>query len=399
MGSLVAVASPWVSVRGATTIETITEIEEFARLRGEWDQLLEHSDADCMFLTWPWLFAWWKHLSEGRRLSLITVRRGSELVAIAPLAVSPPALERLVPFRSLQFLGTGSVGSDYLDIIVRRGREEEALEALALDLGARGHSLELRQVARGSSMAATLARRLARHGWQHIEQQTDVCPFGRLEGTWSDYLASLELQQRHNFNRRFRKLNREFTMRFERAESEAERRRALGILFDVHERRWRERGGSTAFYTPALLAFHEEWSRLAFERGWLRLFVVTLNDTPVAATYGVRYRGTFSFYQTGFDPRYAQYGVGQVTLGLAIQRAIEEGATEFDLLHGDERYKFDWTRQVRELGRIELYPPTVTGQLQRRLSGFGRTVRHTARQALDRVSRKGTTAGGRGATR
>ena len=37
--------------------------------------------SDCgVFLTWEWLFTWWKHLSEDRRLSILTVRRGGELV-------------------------------------------------------------------------------------------------------------------------------------------------------------------------------------------------------------------------------------------------------------------------------------------------------------------------------
>ena len=40
------------------------------------------------------LYTWWEHLGGGRRLCLLTVRRGGQLVAIAPLAVTPARLRR-----------------------------------------------------------------------------------------------------------------------------------------------------------------------------------------------------------------------------------------------------------------------------------------------------------------
>ena len=48
-----------------------------------------------------------------------------------------------------------------------------------------------------------------------------------------------------------------------------------------------------------------------------------------------------------------------------IKEAIEEGAAEYDLLHGDESYKFLWASRVRPLSRIELYPPGVIGRIHR----------------------------------
>jgi CelD/BcsL family acetyltransferase involved in cellulose biosynthesis len=49
----------------------------------------------------------------------------------------------------------------------------------------------------------------------------------------------------------------------------------------------------------------------------------------------------------------------------SIRAAIDEGLAEFDLLHGDERYKFLWTRRSRPIAALELYPPTLSGALSR----------------------------------
>ena len=371
----------------AITVETITDAATFRDLRQEWTDLLGRSSADCLFLTWEWLYTWWTHLGAGRRLFIVTVRRGGELIAIAPLAISAGRRASLAPLSSLTFLGTGSVGSDYLDVIVARDREAEAYEGLARCLAAQPFALHLAQIHRGTSATVGLAGRLARLGWRCAERPADLCPFIPIQDlSWDAYLARLDGHHRSNWKRRLANLGKTFAMRFERVETDGQRAEALEAFLTLHGRRWEGRGGSTAFYSDALREFHEAWTRVALGRGWLRFFLMRLDGRPVGAIYGFRYRGTFGFYQTGFDPAYARHGVGQVMIGLSIKSAIEEGADEYDLLHGTERYKFDWARSTRELARIEAYPPSLRGRVHDRLVALDGRARRVARGALGGMS-------------
>src|SRR5688572_6937670 len=127
-------------------VEIVEDRGAFEQLEREWTDLLESSAADCLFLTWEWLFTWWTHLAGDRRLFVITVRSADRLIAVAPFFQSARRVTSLLPFHSLEFLGTGTVGSDYLDIIVRRGCEQEALDALRAYLGDRGVVLDLAQI-------------------------------------------------------------------------------------------------------------------------------------------------------------------------------------------------------------------------------------------------------------
>ncbi len=367
-------------------IELIAEAEGFRRLRPEWDELLSTSRSDSLFLTWEWMFTWWKHLGGRRRLSILAVRSSDgQLIAIAPLALRPPDYGRLAPFSSLEFLATGTVGSDYLDLIVRAGQEQHALPALADHLARGTMMLELAQIRRGSSLVLDLAGRIEGRGWGLSEAATAVCPYIDLSGrTWTSYLAGLGPAHRANLNRRLRNLTRSSELQFTEAKSEEERHEFLARLIDLHTQRRRTMGGSDAFHTPATLAFHEEFSALALRRGWLRLYLLRLDGVPVAALYGFRYGRTFYFYQSGFDPAYGKRSVGLVVMGLTIRKAVEEQAAEFDLLHGDERYKSLWARQQREIGRLEIYPPHARGAFQRSVNGFGRGARRLARRALPR---------------
>src|SRR5262249_16482747 len=123
--------------RRVTTGATVQQVEDaaaFAALRPHWNGLLRTSVSDNPFLTWEWQHTWWTHLRESSALRLIVVRSSGELIAIRPLreATSPRAW-----FSRLEFLGTGYAGSDYLDLIVARGRELESVTALAQYLKAK----------------------------------------------------------------------------------------------------------------------------------------------------------------------------------------------------------------------------------------------------------------------
>jgi CelD/BcsL family acetyltransferase involved in cellulose biosynthesis len=365
------------------TVEKIADLKGSERLREEWNDLLQTSTADCLFLTWEWLFTWWRHLGGDRELFIVTVRSGRELLAIAPLARRAHRLAGVIPVRSLEFLGTGSVGSDYLDVIARRGRESEAVRALGEYLASEKLVVEMAQVKSNSGLAAELARELGTRGWSLAETKTSVCPFIRLSGhSWQSYLATLGSEHRYNLQRRLRNAARQFDLRFEQARSEGERREALAILVELHHLRWRDRGGSDGFHTPVLLAFHEEVSRLALERGWLRLFVMSLNGKPVASLYGFRYQHVFYYYQSGFDPVYSKYSVGLLAMALAIKSAIEERAEEYDLLHGDEQYKFHWAKEVRELSRLDVYPRHARARLYKGVRETSRAAKRIVRRVL-----------------
>jgi len=189
----------------SAVIERIADAQTFERLRGEWETLLQASAANNLFLTWEWLATWWKHLSTERELFVLTVRAGGELVAIAPFSLRRRRLGAMSS-PSVEFLGTGSVGSDYLDLIVRGGCEREVVQALAAWLDREPRILDMAQVRRNGSVAAFLAAELTQRGWIASEMSTGLCPFIPLAiPSWPDYLGTLGPTHRSNFGRRLRR--------------------------------------------------------------------------------------------------------------------------------------------------------------------------------------------------
>ena len=360
------------------TLDVIDDINALAELAPEWRELVQNSAAPSPFLTPEWLLAWWTHLAGSRTLHVLVVREEGRLMALAPLLVARGPLG--VGSR-LEFLGAGHAGSDYLDVIVRAGHEHEGLAALAEELRDETRALRLDHVAE-SALSLRLSDSLSQCGWTWQRSNVSVCPIVALAGhTWDSYLGSLGASHRANFRRRLRGLTGKFELTFDRVASEADRRDALDAVVGFHEQRFGA-GGSTAFLSTALKAFHHDATRHALERGWLRMHVLRLNGAIAAAMYGFMYNGRFYFYQHGFDSQYQPLSVGLVLMGLTIQAALEDGALEFDMLYGTESYKRLWARDERPLLNLQLFPRRLAGLFYRGTADAERTMRTVARRIL-----------------
>src|SRR5260370_39262898 len=121
-------------------------------------------------------------------------------------------------------------------------------------------------VARNESNGAGVASLLGRDGWTVREALTNTCPYISLERkSWEDYLAELGAEHRYNFHRKWRRINRDYSVRFDEARTETECRESIDLTMAQHRLRWRGHGDSEAFHTPELVAFHRGFTQLALQ--------------------------------------------------------------------------------------------------------------------------------------
>lgn len=366
----------------------IENAEEFRELESAWAELLQRSRSDVLFLTWEWLYTWWEVFGGERKLVLVVVYQGDRLVGIAPFMERERQWQRLVPYRAMEFIGSGSVGSDYLDVIVDSSLEAEVLSALVAVMEKSAMVMELSHIHCSGALIYRLVRRLERCGWHVRTTVCDVAPRILLEGyTWDAFLGSLGNSRKSRFRRKERRFCRAGLPRLQRVAKECERQEALQTLFLLHHGRWSERGGSSAFHSARLLEFHERFSRIALARGWLRLSVLYTDERPAAAVYAFRYGDRFYYYQAGFDPALGSLSPGVILQGISIQQALEEGAVLYDFLRGSESYKYFWSNDQWDLSRVDVFPPHARGMLCEHSLRWRNRVKHLAHRSMPRPVR------------
>jgi CelD/BcsL family acetyltransferase involved in cellulose biosynthesis len=293
--------------------------ERVEALREVWSKLAQESRN--IFSTWEWASTWWRHFGATTDPRVTVCRSANgEARAILPLH-----LDRAGPIRILRFLGYGA--SDELGPICAPDERKPAARALRRVLDEGGFDVFLGDALPNSE---PWARFLGGRVVDHTES-----PLLRLDGgDWNEFLARRSQNLRQQVRRFERRLVRSHELRFRLTTDPDLLRTDLDTLFALHRKRW---PGSRWF--AGAESFHRDFAAAALERGWLRLWLLDLDETPVAAWLGFRFAGVESYYQAGRDPAWERWSVGFVLLAHTIRQALKDGMTEYRFLRGGEQYK------------------------------------------------------------
>ena len=309
----------------ARSVEVLGSLPELAALRTEWWALWHAQPQPVPFLSPSWLLCWARHYAPDRTRAIV-VREHGMLVA-------------LLPFFSwrgeLLLAGTGP--SDYGDALIAPEHGELAsvlLDALAAAAGALGCArIDLQQLHPDSPLLCAPTPQ----GWQSQVRDGDPCTTARAHG--EEGLGCINGKTRRNLRLAQRNLAREGEVVIEPL-SKSEWRGAARTLEWLHGRRWRQRGESGKLADPLMCAFMRSVIPDLGETGLLRFYRLKCDNRPLAAAFTMRCGRSAHFYLTGFDPAWARYSPGLLTVVAAMRGTFAEGVDEFHFLRGRETYKY-----------------------------------------------------------
>ena len=328
-----------------------------------WDALAAGDPSATLFQRARWLRAWESLLAGTRTMRTRTFHRDGALVGVLVetrellrLPSGPGELIRLAGGDEVtDYLGPLAAPEDRADVAdayvaalaADRGWDEVVLGGLALDTG----WPELLEAAAG------------RHGLGVVEASRDaVCPVVDLTDGIDGYLARLPGRLRQELVRKGRKLTRDAGPYAVHTYAPADT--MAGVDDFLTQVRAGDDSKAAFFRRPDM----ERWFRVLAEEygpdGTMRIhrldvgainaamtvsLVDTTSELPQARRWGL--------YNSSFDPSLAALAPGMVLIRELIDEAADEGCTTFDLLRGDEPYKYRFGAVDRELRTLTLVRP------------------------------------------
>ena len=284
-------------------------------------------------------------------------------------------------WRTLRPMGCGP--SDYLQPLAEPERVSEVCSELVEFLGSQSDVdlvdwHQLRSTHPFAQVWADRGRTAETVGMSSFPQAT--CLVLDLPDSFDVYRKQLSKSLRYDVGRLDRHPDR-FVVRQARGDEIGP---ALGVFFDTHAKRWRQRGLPGAFVGRRTRRFHVEWAAAADRQDLLRLSVLEIDGEAVGAVYAMRTGATTFFYQSGFDPRHRSVSPGSLLVAAAIRRAVDDGCRAFDFLRGDEPYKRRWGPQ-RAVANLRILAPTsgTLGRLGRSVNEFGFAIERRIRSRLE----------------
>ncbi len=310
------------------TVETVVR-SDLGPWSAQWDALV-----GAMLLPTPFLRSWWlAHTAEGEPQFVLLVD-GERLLGGAAFQVT-----RRYGCEWVQLLGDGPLEPDHLDLVAAPADRRAVVDAVRHWLGRDGSRVvDVAGVAPDAAILDALPGR-------GRTTPLSVAPYAALPAGIDEYLAGRQGTLRSTISRtrkRLQKLGVECRV----APADAVDA-SLAALEQLHDERWGDESG-----------FAHAWRRFAAAArdgaaaGDVRFVeLVDADGNVIAIEVELCVADRMCFYQAGRLTDHEWRGSGSWLKAEAIELAISEGATEYDLLRGDEPYKAQWSTATRSLVR------------------------------------------------
>lgn len=361
-------------ISDSVSVSEITTEGQFAALRDEWNELVESDGHATIFQTWEFQYHAWRIYADSVSPCLLLVRdEAGELIGCAPLGTNVlrvgPLSVRVLGFAPLKYC-------DYNNFILRGGREEETLAALASWFRENLHRWDVvlfRPVREDSSLVTCQDQFLGEIGRPYRVEECSTAPYLRLDAGWPSYEGALSTSRASSTRHKVSKLFRRFDGRFQQAMN-GQLDEALDLFMGLHQKQWRDKDQLGAFAQPRAQEGIRALMKELSGRGLVKLHTIRSSEQTIATLCTFEFRGTVSYFQGGYDPDYGHLSPGTVMHALRITEALDQGAQEYDFLYGAEPYKFTWANGQRRMYSIEV----GTGSWKRHLYH----LRHRLRDRL-----------------
>ena len=322
-------------------------------VRSDWELLLDEDPAATIFQGPRFLSRWAEVFGQRTTVRVHTVHREGRLIGVVPEGHEREGTPT-GPIEVRRFLG-GTEVTDYLGPVSRSEDRADVVEAYlgALSADPNWDELVAGGLAADSGWAGAITRAASDHGLIVFEHDVeDICPRVDLTGGYDGYLGRLPGKYRHELGRKARKLARDA--------GEIEIVRIPGEEVADRLDAFLDMAGQTEPDKAGFFAKEEirSWfAALADEfvgDDIFRLHQLDVGGMPAAATVSLVHGGEWGLYNSAFDPTLRQLAPGMVLVGELIKVAAEEGCEVFDLLRGDEPYKYRFGAEDRPVERVTI---------------------------------------------
>jgi len=339
------------------TLKVISDYSGFKTQKTAWPELLSRSRIDNIFLTYDWIDACIRHFYMDKKLVILNVFRGQELIGIAPLLIRDCVCLGF-PARSVCFIGTGI--SDRMDFILEDEplRKEEAME-LILDYLMRIKKewdfIDFQDMTEDAGTIKIIDAYLSRRKSMNIIGPSKRSFFIDLR----DDRDSVFRKCSREFDRRIKKLNNQWIGSNFELERYINNHTDIEELFykvsDVERRSWKGERGCGIFSKENIYNFHREIFDKFSKNRWLDVSILNLNKKPISYSYNYLYGERLYGYNMAYDRKYARLNPGMILMLWVFSGSISGDIMEIDYGRGDEEWKTRLSGTFRVHNRVRIF--------------------------------------------
>jgi CelD/BcsL family acetyltransferase involved in cellulose biosynthesis len=100
----------------------------------------------------------------------------------------------------------------------------------------------------------------------------------------------------------------------------------------------------------------KKFSDTCASQSWIQMDFLSVNGKDIAAMLHCRYDSSLLMYLMAVDKTFNEkISIGNILVGLCLEKAISNGIKAYDFLKGNEIYKFHWANSGRRSLSVKFY--------------------------------------------
>jgi CelD/BcsL family acetyltransferase involved in cellulose biosynthesis len=361
-------------------IQLVKNIHELEKYESDWDRL-----ATNPAMAFHWMKSWWQAFGANHELHVLVVSNDQGIV----IGIAPWYISKKPGTRTLKFLGSGKVCSDYLQILTQPNDQivvesalfdhiEKATTRVAAVSIFRG--IELEGIQADKSQMIGLLSRFTEKGYQVLDKPLENAWQIALPDTWENLLATLYSSFRRKIKKCVERID-SGVLQVRNAETESDWQQAYSVLSELHQARRKSIHSDGCFDDARFCKFLHGAIPAMMKKSQARVVWLTADNKPIAACLLLLGQSYIGMYQSGIDPDSMSFEPGHTLAGFLIRDAIRNKVATYDYMRGNEPYKALWRAKPIGLTKCFLVPPTLGARSAHGLESFARRAVQRIRKA------------------
>ncbi|MGH8501784.1 MAG: GNAT family N-acetyltransferase [Gammaproteobacteria bacterium] len=363
--------------------EIVEGARAFMALEPAYRALYASSLASDPFNSPDWIYTWHAHYGDQGTPYAILIYddHGQQLLCAF-------ALFRIARARSSshaqQIVPMAYNSADYLEPLITAADHAVSRPlASAIKKLLDSHQCALRIPEMPAVSAMAFCDALSQRGINYVDRRASLCPYVPLSGTFQEFLeARFNAKARQTFRRKLRRLNDRGEVSITLAQTGEALDALLPVIADIETQSWKGDKNIGLFSSSRSRNFYIDVLKKLAIAGKARITALAIAGEPIAYELGLLSASRYMMYGTGYLPGYRQYSPGAQLMLHNIRYSFGAGYRMYDLMCGDEDYKFQWATHALRNRSVFAFGSSLRGWLDyRSVQGYTR-LRGLARRVV-----------------
>jgi len=182
-----------------------------------------------------------------------------------------------------------------------------------------------------------------------------VAPYMRTDTTWETYRKSLSARMRKNLKAARKKLGAMGQFEYVECKTYPDVLEKLEWYKQIEQKSWKAAARVGPSKHGHYYRFFEALAGEFGRTGQFHIRFITLDNQPIAGTFGLEFNNTFYSMHIAHDHEYNKYSIGTLLESMEIESCYTGDCLEYDFLGDFLNNKLRWTSTVRASKELHVY--------------------------------------------